>query len=85
LNPGHLGGGGDVLAFVPVSFCPKELWFWYHFSAVLSFLTTEVIFTGIQTQDSFLGVLTFLKYRPGFKVRACQVWWKLVYPFSSYK
>lgn len=40
--------------------------------------------TGTRTQDNF-AVLTSLKYHPCFKASACQVWYKLVYPFSCNK
>jgi hypothetical protein len=36
------------------------------------------------TWDNFFGVLTILESLLGLKA-VCQVWCKLVYPFSSYK
>jgi hypothetical protein len=42
-------------------------------------------FTGTRTQDTFCGVVTFLKSLTGLKEYACQVWCKVACPFSSYK
>jgi hypothetical protein len=57
-----------VVIFVYVITSPREtIWFWRPSSAVLSSRITETIPTGIQTQDTFPSVLTFVRIFSWFK------------------
>jgi hypothetical protein len=54
----------------------EQLWSWRRSSLLLNFRAKETTHTGTRTEDKF-GVMTFLKFLPGFKVQACQFWCKL--------